>query len=201
MNESPITLDTWLTGLTLDEYVAGMKMNQSHMTRRLASVQLTAAERSAFARYHSRMHVLVMTEDWCGDALMNLPIVARIVEALPDADLRVFVRTTAVELNAYYTGRDVTKIPVITFLDQDFRELGTWMERPRSADAWRAEWMAAHPGLVFGIDPAQLSPEERQQRMRQLMELMADAEAQYDAGMSADTVTEIRTLLDQAAAA
>ena len=38
MNESPITLDTWLTGLTLDEYVAGMKMNQSHMTRRLASV-------------------------------------------------------------------------------------------------------------------------------------------------------------------
>jgi len=40
MNESPITLDTWLTGLTLDEYVAGMKMNQSHMTRRLASVQL-----------------------------------------------------------------------------------------------------------------------------------------------------------------
>ena len=61
--------------------------------------------------------------------------------------------------------------------------------------------MAAHPGLVFGIDPAQLSPEERQQRMRQLMELMADAEAQYDAGMSADTVAEIRALLDQAAAA
>ena len=106
-------------------------MNQSHMTRRLASVQLTSAERSAFARYHGRMHVLVMTEDWCGDALMNLPILARIVEALPDADLRVFVRTTAVELNAYYTGRDVTKIPVITFLDQDFRELGTWVERPR----------------------------------------------------------------------
>jgi len=127
--------------------------------------------------------------------------VARIVESLPDADLRVFVRTAAVELNAYYTGRDVTKIPVITFLDQDFRELGTWIERPRSADAWRAEWMAAHPGLVLGINPAQLSPEERQQRMRQLMELMADAEAQYDTGMSADTVTEIRALLDQAAAA
>ena len=31
------------------------------------------------------------------------------------------------------------------------------------------------------------------------MELMADAEAQYDAGMNSDTVTEIRALLDQAA--
>ena len=124
MNESPITPDTWLTGLTLDEYVAGMKMNQSHMTRRLASVQLTTAERSAFARYHSRMHVLVMTEDWCGDAWMNLPIVARIVESLPDADLRVFVRTTALELNAYYAGRGVTKIPVITFLEPGFSRTG-----------------------------------------------------------------------------
>jgi len=202
MNESPITPDYWLTGLTLDEYVAGMKMNQSHMTRRLASVQLTSAERSAFARYHSRMRFLVMTEDWCGDALMNLPVVARIVEALPDADLRVFVRSTAVELNAYYAGRDVTKIPVVTlFLDEGFRELATWVERPRTADAWRTEWMAAHPDFVLGKNPAQLSPEERQQRMRQLMDLMAEMEAQYDAGMNSDTVTEIRALLDQTVAA
>jgi hypothetical protein len=201
MNESPITLDTWLTGLTLDEYVAGMKMNQSHMTRRLASVQLTSAERSAFARYHSRMHVLAMTEDWCGDAWMNLPIVARIVESLPDADLRVFVRTTALELNAHYAGRAVTRIPVITFLSRDFRELGTWVERPRTADAWRTAWMAAHPDFVQGINPAQLSPEERQQRMRQLMDLMTEMEAKYDAGINSDTVAEIRALLDQAVAA
>jgi hypothetical protein len=198
MNESPITPDTWLTGLTLDDYVAGMKMNQSHMARRLASVQLTTAERNAFARYHSRMHVLVMTEDWCGDAWMNLPIVARIVESLPDADLRVFVRTSAVELNAYYIGRDVTKIPVITFFSQDFRELGTWVERPRTADAWRTAWMAAHPDFVQGKSPAQLSPEERQRRMRQLMDLMAEMEVQYDAGIYSDTVTEIRALLDKA---
>jgi hypothetical protein len=147
------------------------------------------------------MRFLIMTEDWCGDALMNLPVVARIVEALPDADLRVFVRSTAVELNAYYAGRDVTNIPVIALLDEDFRELGTWVERPRTADAWRAEWMAAHPDFVLGKNPAQLSPEERQQRMRQLMDLMAEMEAQYDAGMNSDTVTEIRALLYQTVAA
>ena len=201
MSTFPITPDTWLTGLTLDDYVAGMKMNQSHMARRLASVQLTPAERHAFARYHSRMHVLVMTEDWCGDAWMNLPIVACIVESLPDADLRVFVRSIAVELNAYYVGRDVTKIPVITFFGQDFRELGTWVERPRTADAWRTAWMAAHPDFVQGKNHAQLSLEERQRRMRQLMDLMADMEAQYDAGMNSDTVTEIRALLDKATTA
>ena len=201
MNESPITPDTWLTGLTLDEYVAGMKMNQSHMTRRLASVQLTSAERSAFARYPRRMHVLVMTEDWCGDALMNVPIVARIGEALPDADLRVFVRAAAPELNAYYTGRGVTRIPVISFLRQDFRELGAWVERPRTADIRRSEWMTAHPDFMLGKNPAELAPEERLQRMRLLMELMTEMAAWYDSGVQADTVAEIRALLDQAAAA
>jgi len=101
MNVLLIASNSWFTGLTLDEYVAGMKMNQANMTRRLASVQLTLAEREAFARYDGLRHILVMTEDWCGDAVMNLPIVARIVEALPRADLRVFVRTAVPELNAY----------------------------------------------------------------------------------------------------
>ena len=99
-------------------------MNQSHMARRLASVQLTSAERMLSPGMHSGMHVLVMTEDWCGDAWMNLPIVARIAETLPDADLRVFVRTAAPELNAYYTGRGVTRIPVVTFLAPGFSRTG-----------------------------------------------------------------------------
>ena len=201
MNEPPITLDTWLTGLTLDEYIAGMKMNQSHMTRRLASVRLSPEEQDAFGRYAGLLHVLVMTEDWCGDALMNLPIVARIAETLPGADLRVFVRTAAPELNAYYTGRGVTRIPVVSFLRQDFSELGAWVERPRTADIRRSEWMAAHPDFVLGRNPAALAPEERQQRMRLLMELMTEMEAWYDSGIQSDTVTEIRALLDQAAAA
>jgi hypothetical protein len=196
MNESPITLDTWLTGLTFDEYVAGMKMNQANMTRRLASVRLSPEEQDVFGRYDGPRHVLVMTEDWCGDAWMNLPIVARISEALPNADLRVFVRTAVPELNAYYTGRGVTKIPVITFLDQDFRELGTWIERPRTADIRRSEWMVAHPDFVQGRNPSQLPPEERQQMMRLLIELMTEMESWYDNGIQSDTVAEIRVLLE-----
>ena len=96
---------------------------------------------------------------------------------------------------------DVTQIPVVTFLREDFRELGTWVERPRTADARRTEWMAAHPDFVLGKNPAQLAPEERQQRMRLLMELMAEMEAWYDTGIHSDTVTEIRALLDQAVTA
>jgi hypothetical protein len=200
MNVLPITANSWFTGLTLDEYVAGMKMNQANMTRRLASVQLTPAEREAFARYDGLRHILVMTEDWCGDAVMNLPIVARMVEALPCADLRVFVRTAVPELNAYYADQGVAHIPVVSFLQEDFRELGAWVERPRTADARRTEWMAAHPDLVLSKPLAELAPEERQQRMRLLMELMAEMESWYDRGIQSDTVAEIRALLDRGVA-
>jgi hypothetical protein len=192
-----MTADFWLTGLTLDEYVAGMKMNQASMTRRLASVQLAPTERDVFARYDDTRHVLVITEDWCGDAVMNLPIIARIAEALPRADLRVFVRPAIPELNAYYADKGVTHIPVISFLDGDFRELGVWVERSRTADARRAEWMAAHPDLALGKPATELAPEERQQRMRLFMELLAEMESWYDGGIQSDTVAEIRALLDQ----
>jgi hypothetical protein len=200
MNVPPMTADSWLIGLTLDAYVAGMKMNQANMARRLASVKLSPAERDAFARYDGPTHVLVMTEDWCGDAVMNLPIVARIAEALPHADLRVFVRPAAPELNAYYADQGVTHIPVVSFLDEDFRELATWVERPAAADARRAEWMAAHPDFVPGKPPAELTLEERQERMRRLMELMAEMETWYDNGIQSDTVAEIRALLDRGVA-
>ena len=189
-----------IAGLTLDEYVAGMKMLQANMARRLASVQLTPAEREALARYDGVRHVLVMTEDWCGDAVMNLPIVARIVEALPDADLRVFVRPAAPELNAYYADQGVSHIPVVSFLQEDFRELGVWVERSRSADARRTEWMAGHPDLVVSKPPAELTLEERQQRMRLFMGLMTEMEHWYDSGIQSDTVAEMRALLDGAVA-
>lgn len=200
MNALTIASNSWCTGLTLDEYVAGMKMNQANMTRRLASVQLTPVEREAFARYDGLRHVLVMTEDWCGDAVMNLPIVARMVEALPCADLRVFVRTAVPELNAYYADQGVAHIPVVSFLQEDFRELGVWVERPRTADARRAEWMAAHPDFVFSKNPGQMAPEERQQWMRLLVEAMTEMETWYDNGIQSDTVAEIRALLDRGVA-
>ncbi len=197
MNTSfPMTAEQWRAGLTLDAYLAGMKMYQAEMARRLASVALTTEQRAAFTHRAETAHVLVMTEDWCGDALMNTPIAARIVEALPAADLRVFVRKSAPELKAHYADRGITSILVVTFLDPDFRELATWVERPQTAGAVLAAWLAAHPDFDITRRVADMTAEEREAWQARVLELMVAIERWYDDGLQADTVAEILTLLN-----
>jgi hypothetical protein len=200
MSDFPMDAAQWDAGLPFDAYLAQMTMFQPVMRRRLDSVQLRPDERDALGRHGQVAHVLVMTEDWCGDAVLNAPIVMRIAEALPVADLRVFVRTAAPELNAHYAGRGIIAIPVVTFLDADFRELATWVERPRAADLLRVEWMAANPDFDLTRKPADLTPDERAFRVSKLKELLAAMEAWYDGGVQSDTVAEILALLNRSAA-
>src|SRR3981081_4176766 len=37
-------------------------------------------------------HLLVLSEDWCGDAVNTVPVVAKLAELSPNLDLRVLAR-------------------------------------------------------------------------------------------------------------
>ena len=43
----------------------------------------------------------MITEDWCGDALYNLPVLAKMVEGAPNVEMRVFLRDRNPELMKY----------------------------------------------------------------------------------------------------
>jgi hypothetical protein len=155
--------ESWQTGRELGSYVESMEFNQNAMRRRLVEVRLTNRDQQRLGRLEGPVHVLVMTEDWCSDSLMNLPIVARIVEATPGMDLRIFKRSEAAELNEFYIRQGITRIPVVTFLDGDFQEMGTWMERSQAAHSKIEEWAATHPEGLESPGNLELSVEERRQ--------------------------------------
>lgn len=157
----PMNLEKWRSGLELELYVDRMALNQSAMHRRLAEVRLTARDKQRLDRIEQLIHVLVMTEEWCADSLMNLPIVACIVDAAPQMDLRIFTRSEAPELNDFYISKGYSRIPVVTFLDEQFRELGTWMERSQAAHGKIQEWSAAHPEGLESPGNPNLSLEEK----------------------------------------
>jgi hypothetical protein len=157
----PMNPEKWRAGQELEPYVDSMALNQSSMRRRLTEVRLTADDKQCLDRIEQPIHVLVMTEEWCADSLMNIPIVARIVEAAPQMDLRIFTRSEADELNDFYIGRGNCRIPVVTFFDEHFQEIGTWMERSQAAHGKIQEWIAAHPEGLESPGNPELSPEER----------------------------------------
>lgn len=196
MRKFPLSAARWQTGLTHDAFVNGMQTHRAETLRRLRDVQLSPADRADFARIVTPLHALVMTEDWCGDGVMNLPILARIVEAAPRIDMRIFIRSQALDLNDYYAARGIIHIPVFTFLNADFNEIGTWMERPQAAHERVRDWVALHPEIEAIRNDPGLTPEARQARLRAIgTGMLVEMEGWYAGGLQQATVDELKSLL------
>ena len=196
MNSTPMDATRWRAGLTLVEFVEKMTTYQDEMRRRLREVTLSDADCAELARLNRPVHALVMTEGWCPDSLMNVPILAHVVEAAPGMDMRIFIRSRSPDLETYYQARDVRCIPVFTFLDANFNEIGTWLERPQAAHARLQVWKAAHPEFDPTHHDPTLSPQERRAKRRALMQsLPLEMEGWYAEGLQAETVKELKALL------
>lgn len=80
--------------------------------------------------------LLVLAEDWCGDASNTVPIVARLAEQVPGLELRVLRRDEHSEVMDKYLTNGARSIPIVIALDADFRELGHWGPRPHVLQDW-----------------------------------------------------------------
>ena len=83
-----------------------------------------------------RRKLLVIAEDWCGDASSTIPIVAKLVSQVPGLELRVLLRDQNPEVMDRYLTNGSRSIPIVIVLDEEFRELGHWGPRPRELQAW-----------------------------------------------------------------
>lgn len=103
----------------------------------------------------SPRYLLVLAEDWCGDALGTLPALARLAENVPQLELRVLARDRNLDLMDAHLTRGARSIPVVIVLDESFRELGWWGSRPAPLQRW-----------VSSPEGQQLSKEERYRETR-----------------------------------
>jgi hypothetical protein len=74
--------------------------------------------------------LLVLAEDWCGDASNTIPVLARFVAETPGLELRVLRRDEHPEVMNQYLTEGTRSIPIVIALDAEFRELGHWGPRP-----------------------------------------------------------------------
>ena len=82
-------------------------------------------------------HLLALSEDWCGDAVNLLPVVARLTEEVAGLDLRVLPRDENLDLmDAHLTDGRSRSIPIVLLLDEDFVERGWWGPRPEPIQEW-----------------------------------------------------------------
>jgi hypothetical protein len=87
----------------------------------------------------------VLAEDWCGDAVNTVPILARFAQAVPGLELRILGRDANPEVMDRYLTNGSRSIPIVIALDEEFRELGHWGPRPTVLQGWVMANRAAMP--------------------------------------------------------
>lgn len=123
-----MTPERFAQGMTFPEYLAQMGTNQERFVRRLAEAEITPDDRTALRG--RKLRILVITEDWCGDALVGFPALAKLVEGAPDVEMRVFLRDANPDVMDQYLKRGLYRtIPVFVFFDERMNELARFMER------------------------------------------------------------------------
>lgn len=142
-----MNLNDWFQkGMTAAEYIHSMTRNKQEMLAIYERFTLTEGDQHQLAALRSQsLRAIVLTEDWCGDALLNNPILMRIAEAA-GIELRFVLRDQNLELmDQYLTNGTSRAIPIYIFIDSEGNEVGVWGPRAPELQALVVERRAALP--------------------------------------------------------
>lgn len=121
------TLNEWFEkGIPAQEFVSSMKVHKENLQSIQQGFSTSAEDQDFFdALKKKELRVIAITEDWCGDAMMNIPILLNISEAA-NIETRMVLRDQNLELmDQYLTNGTARSIPIFIFIDKDGEEKTT----------------------------------------------------------------------------
>jgi hypothetical protein len=132
--------DRWDAALTWEAFLADAAPAHRGLWEsiyRLAKVPAWAPASADALPAGARL--VALSEDWCGDAVNALPIVAKWAAAA-GVPFRILKRDEHPDvMDRYLTGGTARAIPVVIALAGDWMELGWWGPRPSALQAWVKE--------------------------------------------------------------
>lgn len=122
--------DYFEQAITLETYMAQMESNQEK-SYSIYEKFTTPSDKEFFELLKEKNpHILAITEDWCGDAMLNNAILRKISDA-GGVEVRCVYRDQNLELMDQYLTNGGRSIPKYLILSPDGEVLGQW--GPRSA--------------------------------------------------------------------
>ena len=144
---SVVTPERYNQGFGYPGYIDQIKVNKDRFEGFYNDLQLKVEDAALFRELAGRPNgpakMLVLGEDWCGDVVRGLPVLARIAEAA-GMELSIFPRDLNHDImNEFLKEGQFMSIPVAVFYTRDHRYICHWTERPATADREMAEIEAA----------------------------------------------------------
>ncbi len=132
-----MNLNEWFDkGVTVDEYISAMNVNKEGMKRILEQFSLSDEEVEQLKIYKNKgLKAIALTEDWCGDAMLNNPILLKIAEEI-GMEVRFLLRDQNLELmDQYLTNGTSRAIPIYVFINDHEEEHAVWGPRAKHIQA------------------------------------------------------------------
>ena len=126
----------WEEALTFDSFVASCKARYCGLWEGIYNLARIPDWASAAVPPGAVRKLLVIAEDWCGDASNTVPFVAKLADMLPGLELRIIERDENPDVMDRYLTGGARSIPIVIALDEDFQEVGHWGPRPGELQAW-----------------------------------------------------------------
>ena len=162
---SVVTPERFTEGFSYPNYMDQIKVNKARFEGFYNGLTLSSEDTAFFKELGQRpdgpAKMLVIGEDWCGDVIRGLPVLARIAEAA-EIPISIFPRDTHTDImDEYLKEGKYMSIPVAVFYTSDHRYICHWIERPEVAAKEQSEIEQAIRDENPGIDDQAFSRERR----------------------------------------
>ena len=135
---SVVTPQKFSEGFSYPDYMDQIKVNKDRFNGFYNDYPLKPEDAVFFKELVERPNgpakMLVLGEDWCGDVVRGMPVLARIAEA-GGMEMRIFPRDQHHDImNEYLKNGQWMSIPVAVFYTKDHQYICHWIERPIVAE-------------------------------------------------------------------
>lgn len=140
-------LNDWFDkGLTRETYIEDMTTNKESLLAVYNQFNLTGKDKEWLATIKSKqLRAIILTADWCNDAMVNLPIFMKLAEEA-DIDTRYLIRDENLELmDQYLTNGTARSIPIIIFINDAGEEVTKWGPRAPEVQGFADELRSSLP--------------------------------------------------------
>ena len=134
---SVVTPERFSQGFDYPSYMNQIKVNKARFEGYYDDFKMSAEDAALFKELAQRpdgpAKMMVIGEDWCGDVIRGLPVLARIAEAA-GIPISIFPRDSHTDImDEYLKEGKYMSIPVVVFYTADHEYICHWIERPEVA--------------------------------------------------------------------
>ena len=162
---SVVTPQKFSEGFNYPDYIDQIKVNKDRFNGFYNDHPLKPEDAAFFKELVERPNgpakMLVLGEDWCGDVVRGMPVLARIAEA-GGMEMSIFPRDQHHDImDEYLKNGQWMSIPVAVFYTKDHRYICHWIERPVVAEEEMGKMEEAIRGEKPDITDQEFSRERR----------------------------------------